>query len=85
MWLWRRIMSNLEKLIELFRNVFEGDVKTDAITENTRLIEDLEYNSIGLLYMALAVEENFGVKFNNDDFVNIRTVQDVLDKIEGKI
>lgn len=85
MWLWRRIMSNLEKLIELFRNVFEGDVKTDAITENTRLIEDLEFNSIGLLYMALAVEENFGVKFNNDDFLNIRTVQDVLDKIEGKI
>lgn len=85
MWLWREIMSNLEKLIELFRNVFEGDVKTDAITENTRLIEDLEFNSIGLLYMALAVEENFGVKFNNDDFVNIRTVQDVLDKIEGKI
>ena len=78
-------MSNLEKLIELFRNVFEGDVKTDAITENTCLIEDLEFNSIGLLYMALAVEENFGVKFNNDDFVNIRTVQDVLDKIEGKI
>ncbi len=60
-------------------------MKTDAITEKTRLIEDLEFNSIGLLYMALAVEENFGVKFNNDDFVNIRTVQDVLDKIEGKI
>lgn len=78
-------MSNLEKLVELFGNVFEGDVQTDAITEQTRLIEDLELNSIGLLYMALAVEENFGVKFNNDDFVNIRTVQDVLDKIEGKI
>ena len=78
-------MNNLEKLIELFRNVFEGDVKTDAITEQTRLIEDLEFNSIGLLYMALAVEENFGVKFNNEDFVHIRTVQDVLDKIEGKI
>ncbi len=85
MWHWRRIMSNLEKLIELFGTVFDGDVQTDGITEQTRLIEDLELNSIGLLYMALAVEENFGVKFNNDDFVNIRTVQDVLDKIEGKI
>ena len=78
-------MNNLEKLIELFANVFEGDVQTDGITEQTRLVEDLELNSIGLLYMALAVEENFGVKFNNDDFVNICTVQDVLDKIEGKI
>ncbi len=78
-------MSNLEKLIELFGTVFDGDVQTDGINEQTRLIEDLELNSIGLLYMALAVEENFGVKFNNDDFVNIRTVQDVLNKIEGKI
>lgn len=77
-------MSNLEKLVELFSNVFEGDVQADTITEQTRLVEDLEFNSIGLLYMALAVEENFGVKFNNDDFINIRTVQDVLDKIEGK-
>ena len=77
-------MSNLEKLVELFSNVFEGEVQADTITEQTRLVEDLEFNSIGLLYMALAVEENFGVKFNNDDFVNIRTVQDVLDKIEGK-
>lgn len=78
-------MNHLEKLIELFATVFEGDVQTEGITEKTRLVEDLELNSIGLLYMALAVEENFGVKFNNDDFVNIRTVQDVLDKIEGKI
>ena len=78
-------MSNLEKLIELFAQVFEGDVETEGITEQTGLVEDLELNSIGLLYMALAVEENFGVKFNNEDFVRIRTVQDVLDKIEGKL
>ncbi len=77
-------MTNLEKLIKLFHTVFEGEIHADAISGDTRLIEDLSLNSIGLLYMALAVEENFGVKFNNDDFVNIRTVNDVLAKIEGK-
>ncbi len=76
-------MTNLEKLIELFNTVFEGEIDATTISGDTRLIEDLSLNSIGLLYMALAVEENFGVKFNNDDFANIRTVNDVLAKIEG--
>ncbi len=78
-------MTNLEKLIELFNTVFEGEIMADTISGDTRLIEDLSLNSIGLLYMALAVEENFGVKFNNDDFTNIRTVNDVLAKIEGNV
>ncbi len=78
-------MTNLEKLIELFNTVFEGEIQVDTISGDTRLIEDLSLNSIGLLYMALAVEENFGVKFNNDDFTNIRTVNDVLSKIEGNV
>ncbi len=78
-------MSNLEKLIELFNTVFEGEINANTISGDTRLIEDLSLNSIGLLYMALAVEENFGVKFNNDDFTNIRTVNDVLAKIEGNV
>ncbi len=77
-------MTNLEKLIELFDTVFEGEMKADNITGDTRLIEDLSLNSIGLLYMALAVEETFGVRFNNDDFATIRTVNDVLEKIEGR-
>lgn len=76
-------MTNMEKLIEVFNTVFEGDIDASTISGDTRLIEDLSLNSIGLLYMALAVEENFGVKFNNDDFTNIRTVNDVLAKIEG--
>ncbi len=78
-------MTKLEKLIELFNTVFEGEIDVATISGDTRLIEDLSLNSIGLLYMALAVEENFGVKFNNDDFTNIRTVNDVLAKIEGNV
>ena len=31
--------------------------------------------------MALALEEEFGVKFTNDDFPNIKTVKDVVDLI----
>ena len=35
--------------------------------------------------MAMAVEEEFGIKFTNDDFKTIRTVADVITCIEGKL
>ena len=35
-------------------------------------------------YMALALEEEFGVKFTNGDFLGLVTVADVIACIEGK-
>ncbi|MBQ7106826.1 MAG: acyl carrier protein [Clostridia bacterium] len=82
-------MSNqnniIERLTELFNSVFEGELKVDSLTEETRLIEDIGMNSIGLLYMAMAVEEEFGVRFTNEDFVSLRTIGDVVKKIEANI
>ena len=76
-------MSNtLSKLIELFESVFENEIDVKDISEESRLIEDLGMNSIGLLYMAMAVEEEFSLSFKNEDFANLRTVGDVIRKIE---
>ena len=74
--------STVEKLKELVKNVFEGEIQVENITEDSLLIEDIGMNSIGLIYMAMAVEEEFGVKFTNDDFAFLRTVGDVVKKIE---
>lgn len=76
--------KTLEKLIELFNEVFEGEVDLSGLSTESNLIDDLGMNSIGLLYMAMAVEEEFGLRFNNDDFKTLRTVGDVIAKIEGK-
>lgn len=78
-------MSSFDRLIKVFNAVFEGEISPDGITEQARLREDIGINSIGLLYMAMAVEEEFDIKFTNDDFVNIVTVADVLGCIEGKL
>lgn len=75
----------LSRLTEVFNNVFEGALSVEGLSEESRLIEDLGMNSIGLLYMAMAVEEEFGVKFTNEDFASMRTVADVLGKIEGAV
>ena len=77
-------MSTFERLVKVFEKVFGEDINTAGITPAANLVTDVGMNSIGFLYMALALEEEFGVKFNNEDFAALTTVQDVIACIEGK-
>ena len=78
-------MQTLERLIKVFHAVFEETVDTGNISMKASLREDIGINSIGLLYMAMAVEEEFGIKFTNEDFAGIVTVADVIGCIESKL
>ena len=77
-------MNTFEKLIEVCTAVFDDDIDISKITPESNLITDINLNSIGILYMALAIEEEFGIKFSNDDFTKIATVGDVILLIEKK-
>lgn len=77
-------MQIFDRLIKVFRVVFEENIDAAAITPSASLREDVGIDSIGLLYMAMAVEEEFGIKFTNEDFLKITTVGDVIACIEGK-
>ena len=78
-------MNTYEKLISVCTAVFDGEVDLSTVTAEANLREDLGINSIGILYMALAIEEEFGIKFVNEDFAGIQTVQNVVDLIEKKV
>lgn len=77
--------TTLERLINVFNAVFEGEIDTADMTPASSLREDVGMNSIGMLYMAMALEEEFGIKFTNNDFVGLATVADVVACIEGKL
>lgn len=77
-------MENLERLKEIFKNVVSEDADVSTINEQTGLFTDLGMNSIAMLYMALAVEDEFGISFTNEDFTSFITVGDVLKFIESK-
>ena len=77
-------MENLERLKEVFKNVVSEDADVSTINEQTGLFTDLGMNSIAMLYMALAVEDEFGISFTNEDFTSFQTVGDVLKFIESK-
>lgn len=77
-------MTTIERLIKVFCAVFEDEFNPDTMREDATLLGDLGMNSIGLLYMAMAIEEEFGVKFRNEDFAKLITVGDVVACIERK-
>lgn len=70
----------LEKLKELMRGV-DQDADLDNVTLETRLIEDLHFDSLGIMMFAMAIEDEFGIQF--DEPMNFVTVKDVVDYIEA--
>ena len=77
-------MDTFERLIKVFNAVFEDEIDISSITPEATLSEDIGINSIGMLYMAMALEEEFDIKFNNEDFAGIKIVKDVIACIESK-
>ena len=72
----------LEKLKTVLGKVLP-DKDMSAVTEDTRLVEDLEFDSLAIMMMSMEIEDAFGFKFT--EFVKFATVGDVCRYLEGKI
>ena len=71
----------LEKLKELMRGV-NPDINLDNVTLETKLIDDLHFDSLGMMMFAMAIEDEFGISF--DEPMNFQTVKDVVDFLEAQ-
>ena len=54
----------------------------ESCTEDSNLKTDIGLNSVGLLYIVIAMEEVFKISFENLAFDDFKTVKDVIDYIE---
>ena len=70
----------LERLKELMKNV-NPETNLDNVTLDTKLIDDLHFDSLGMMMFAMAIEDEFGITF--DEPMNFVTVKDVIDYIEA--
>lgn len=62
-----------------------GSELVDKVSEQSRLTEDLGLSSVNMLYMIIATEEVFGIRFDDVGVNEFQTVGDVMDYIEGKL
>ena len=69
----------LEKLKEVIKRVMP-EINVDNVTNDTKLVDDLEFDSIGIMMLAMTLEEEFGVTF--DGPISFITVGDVVKFLE---
>lgn len=79
-----------EEIIEKLKLILKYTVSNfdellPKITENSNLYTDLGLSSVGMLYIVIAIEEMFNVKFDNVNFDDFKIVGDVVDYISEKI
>lgn len=73
----------IEKIIELLAKQFRIDAST--INEDTNIVEDLGADSLEIVDMLMALEENFGITVSDEEALTLKTVKDVAEFIERKI
>ena len=70
----------LEKMKELICNYV--DVEPEAITEDSRFIEDLGFNSFDFMSLLGEMENELGITVDEQEVVNIHTVGEAVKYIE---
>ena len=73
-------MNMYEQIKELILNYVE--VEPDAVTPDSKFIEDLGFNSFDFMSMLGELEDTLGVTVDENEIVNLSTVQDAVDYLE---
>lgn len=59
----------------------ELDIDPDTIKEDTSLQNDLEADSLDAINIALAIEERFAIKIDDEAIRNFKTIRDITDHL----
>ena len=70
----------LDKVIDIV--VEELAVDRDEVTENSSFIDDLGADSLDVVELVMAFEEEFDVEIPDEDAEKIRTVEDAVNYLE---
>ena len=75
---------------ELFKKVAEMiseklNVPIEDIDEDSHIIEDLGANSLDAFDLVMILEDEFGIKLEDDEIERMLTVKDILDLLMEKV
>lgn len=70
----------LERVIDIVAE--ELAVDTDEVNESSSFIEDLGADSLDVVELVMAFEEEFDVEIPDEDAEDIRTVEDAVNYLE---
>ncbi|MGQ9736578.1 MAG: acyl carrier protein [Armatimonadota bacterium] len=76
-------MSTFERTKKVIVDKLEVD--EGEVTPQASFVEDLGADSLDVVELIMALEEEFNIEIPDDDAEGIRTVQDAVDYIEQKL
>lgn len=71
----------LADLAEILHEV--ADVAPEDVTPDKSFVDDLDVDSLSMVEVAMAAEEQFGVKIPDDELPKLKTVGDAVKYIES--
>lgn len=75
----------IEQLKNIFRAVIDENKDFSNVTEDTNIIKDLGVNSVGLIYLLMAIEETYDIDMSDVTFSTFEKISDVIKYIEEAI
>ena len=75
-------METLDKVKQLIAEHLNKTV--EEITEEKEIVKDLGADSLDIVEMLMALEDEFGVTVSDEDAIKIKTVGDIVNTIEKK-
>lgn len=78
----QEIFNELKELIKLANS--SDDSALEKCTEESDLRSDIGLTSIGVLYLAISIEQTFNIEFEGASFDDFQKVKDIIDYIEKK-
>ncbi len=72
-------MTIEERVLKVVGENLEGDFE---VTIKSRLVDDLGADSFNKIMIIAGLEDEFSIEINEDDFVGIETVDDIVNKIK---
>jgi acyl carrier protein len=73
----------LQRVIEFVASRLDADPA--LIGADTNVMEDLGADSLDIVELVMAAEEYFGIKIEDEDIVNLKTIGDAVAYLENKL
>ena len=68
----------IETLKKIFCTVIDENKDFSNVTEDTNIIKDLGVNSVGLIYLLMAIEETYDIDMSDVTFSTFEKIGDVI-------
>ena len=80
-------MQNREQILAMLTTILvdEFEIEAEAITPEANLYEELDLDSIDAVDLVIKLQQLTGKKIQPDEFKSVRSVNDVVNAIEGLV